>query len=334
MLDQGNRAGRSLRKILVTGGAGFIGERLASALIAKGNEVHIVDNLSRGRDDEALKALAGSGKAKFAHTDLLAPSAFDGFDEDYDVIIHLAAILGVQNVLARPYETLRDNVLMQEAAIRLAGRQKGLRRFLFASTSEVYAGALIHMDMPVPTPENFPLALTSLSEPRTSYMLSKIYGEAMLINSGLPFTIVRPHNVYGPRMGMSHIVPQLLEKAHKAMFGTTIEVYSVDHRRCFCFIDDAVDMLLGVLQSPMALNQILNLGAETPEVTVREVAEIVIATVGKPLSIEVRPPTPGSPERRAPKMEKMTQATGCVASISLEEGIRRTYDWYRRHMFI
>ena len=187
--------------------------------------------------------------------------------------------------------------------------------------------------MPVPTPEDTPLVLTSLREPRTSYMLSKIYGEAMLIQSGLPFTIVRPHNVYGPRMGMSHVVPQLLEKAHRAEAGASIEVFSVDHRRSFCFIDDAVEMLKAVLFSPAALNKILNLGAEAPEVTIREVAQIVIATVGKPLSIDAKPPTPGSPERRAPKMNRMTEATGKLARVGLEEGVQRTYAWYREHVF-
>lgn len=333
MCRAGDRAGRSLSKILITGGAGFIGERLAAALVSGGSEVQIVDNLSRGRDDAALKELAATGKALFAHADLRAPGALDGFGDDYEIVVHLAAILGVQNVLDRPYETLRDNVLMHETAIRFAGRQRNLHRFLFASTSEVYAGSLIHLGMPVPTPEDFPLALASLSEPRTSYMLSKIYCEAMLLHSGLPFTIVRPHNVYGPRMGMSHAIPQLLEKAHKAKSGSAIEVFSVDHKRCFCFIDDAVAMLIGALRSPAAVNQVLNLGAESPEVTIRELAEIVITTVGKPLSINAKPATPGSPERRAPRMTRMTETTGVVAEVGPGEGVRRTYEWYRRHVF-
>jgi nucleoside-diphosphate-sugar epimerase len=165
-------------------------------------------------------------------------------------------------------------------------------------------------------------------------MLSKIYGEAMLLHSGLPFTIVRPHNIYGPRMGMAHVVPQLLEKAHKARADSFIEVFSVDHRRSFCFIDDAVEMLKRVLDAPAALNQVLNLGAESPEVTVRRVAEVVISIVGKPLVIRSMPPTPGSPVRRAPQMTQMTEATGYVARIGLEEGVGRTYDWYRRHIFV
>jgi len=320
-------------KILITGGAGFIGARLASALAAHGSEIDILDNLSRGVDDDALKQLVESGRVRLHKVDLNDPATLDRFASDYDVIVHLAAILGVQNVLDRPYDTLRDNVLMQAAVIAFARRQSKLQRLLFTSTSEVYAGSLMHMNLPFPTPEDFPLALTSLKEPRCSYMLSKIYGEAMLIHSGLPYTIVRPHNVYGPRMGMSHIVPQLLEKAYKAAPGSSIEVFSVDHKRTFCFIDDAVDMLTSVLETPGAANQVLNLGAESPEYTVRKVAEIVIETVGKPLTIDAKPPTPGSPERRAPKMARMSQITGRVAKVSLKEGIARTYDWYRSNVF-
>ena len=323
-----------MSKFLLTGGAGFIGERLAWALLAEGNEVHVLDNLSRGRDDKALRALAASERARFYHSDLLAPDAFAALSDDYNFIVHLAAVLGVENVSANPYQTLRANVLMHEAAIRFATRQKVLQRFVFTSTSEVYAGSLLYLDMPVPTPEDVPLALPVLAEPRSSYMLSKIYGEAMLLHCGLPFTIVRPHNVYGPRMGISHVVPQLLEKAHRAQPNSAIEVFSVNHRRCFCFIDDAIEMLKRAVFSPAAQNQVINLGSEGPEVTVRHVAEIVIATVGKPLRIEAKPPTPGSPTRRAPKMKRMTELTGYVAEIGLEEGIRRTYDWYRANVFV
>jgi nucleoside-diphosphate-sugar epimerase len=320
-------------KFLITGGAGFLGERISSAMLAEGNEVHIVDNFSRGQNDQAFKTLAATRSARILKEDLLAPNALGSLASDYDFIVHLAAIVGVQNVLERPYDTLQNNVLMHQAAIRFALRQKLLKRFVFASTSEVYAGSLRRGDLPIPTPEDITLTLTPLHEPRSSYMLSKIYGEAMLFHSGLPFTIVRPHNIYGPRMGMAHVVPQLLEKAHRARLHSFIDVFSVDHRRSFCFIDDAVEMIKRVLDSPAALNQVFNLGAEGPEVTVRRVAEIVISTVGKPLVIRSMPPTPGSPVRRAPQMTRMTKATGYVAQIGLEAGIGRTYDWYRDHIF-
>jgi UDP-glucose 4-epimerase len=319
-----------LNKILVAGGAGFIGQRLAGALLSHGAEVHILDNLWRGRADRALEDLLADGSARFEPVDLLHPSALDKFASDYTAIINLAAIVGVENAIGRPYETLRDNVLMHESLIRFGKRQRSLQRFVFASSSEVYAGSLIHLDMPVPTPEDVALALTPIGEPRTSYLLSKIYGEAMLRHSGLPFTIVRPHNVYGPRMGTSHVIPQLLEKAHKAARSSEIEVFSPDHTRCFCFVDDAIEMLIAVLQSPATICEVLNLGSEAPEITMYELAELVIATVGNPLSIKRGPVTPGSPKRRAPNMARMTRATGCAAKVPLDEGLRRTYDWYRR----
>ena len=85
--------------------------------------------------------------------------------------------------------------------------------FVFASTSEVYAGSLEHFGLPIPTPETAPLGLPDLGRPRTTYMLSKIYGEALCRHAGLPFTILRPHNLYGPRMGMAHVIPELHARA-------------------------------------------------------------------------------------------------------------------------
>jgi nucleoside-diphosphate-sugar epimerase len=320
-------------KVLLTGGAGFIGLNLAAALVSTGYEIDIIDNLSRGVNDAALRDLIASGKARFHHTDLLTPGALSCFGDDYTIIIHFAAIVGVRNVLERPYQTLRDNILLQEAAIDFAKRQRRLDRLLFASTSEVYAGSLLHLTLPFPTPEDVPLALPSLVEPRTSYMLSKIYGEAMVIQSGVPYTIVRPHNVYGPRMGMAHVVPELLKKAHDAPSGGTLDVFSVDHRRCFCFVDDAVELIRRLLDSDAARDQVLNVGAQDAEVSIQELAAIVADIVGKPLRIVARPATAGSPLRRCPDMSKTKAITGYSARTSLREGVAVTYTWYRKYAF-
>jgi len=320
-------------KVLLTGGAGFIAERVAFALANDRYAVDIVDNLMRGKKDARIDKLEARGNVKLYEIDLLQPTALANLENDYDYVIHFAAIVGVQNVVDRPYQTLRDNVLMQEAVIRFASRQSSLRRILFASTSEVYAGSLIHLSLPLPTPEDIPLALPDLSEGRTSYMLSKIYGEAMLLHSGLPYTIVRPHNIYGPRMGMAHVIPELLRKAHNAEPNGTLEVFSVDHKRCFCYIDDAVEMLLRLLKADAASCQVLNVGADAPEVTIQELAELVIATVGKRLHIVPKPPTPGSPSRRVPDMTRTKTITGYSAYTSLLDGIRSTYEWYKKHEF-
>lgn len=321
------------RKILITGGAGFIGGFLGQSLAARGDEVHLLDNFSRGKPDHFLHNLQAQPNVRILSLDLTTPHATAALDDDYDVIFHLAALLGVANVLERPYPTLRDNVALLAEVIQFGLRQKKLQRFVFASTSEVYAGSLLHMDMPIPTPEDFPLALPDLAQPRTSYMLSKIYGEAMVTHSGLPYTILRPHNIYGPRMGLLHVVPQLLEKAHKAPAGGHLEVFSVEHRRTFCFVDDAVAMMIAAAEKADCHNQTLNLGNEAPEITMMELAQIVIATTGKSLTIQAAPATAGSPARRAPQMTKMTRLTGVAAHTSVETGVRRTYDWYREHIF-
>lgn len=321
-----------MSKALITGGAGFIGAALAGRLLRAGFQVDLVDDFSRGRNDEAIVALERSGAVRMLERDLRLRSSLDGCDTDYDFIFHLAAIVGVANVAARPYDVLRDNVLMTDAALALARRQTSLRRFVFASTSEVYAGTLEHFTLPIPTPPTTPLALPALDRPRTSYMLSKLYGEAMCHQAGLPFTIVRPHNVYGPRMGLAHVVPELLQRTHEATDGR-LEVFSVEHTRTFCFVDDAVELVALAAQSPACLGETLNVGREAPEVTIGELAALIVSVVGKELEIVPRPATPGSPARRCPDMSRTVELTGYRPQVGLEEGVRRTYEAYRSQVF-
>ena len=321
-----------MSKALVTGGAGFIGAHLAHRLVERGYHVDLVDDFSRGTNDAALASLSSSGNVRLLERDLRSPTALDEADDDYDILVHLAAIVGVANVAGRPYDVLLDNVSMTERALSLARRQRALQRFLFASTSEVYSGTLEHFGLTVPTPETTPLALPPLDRARTSYMLSKIYGEAMCHHAGVPFTIVRPHNVFGPRMGLAHVIPELLQRAHGATDGR-LEVFSVDHRRTFCYVDDAVEMIVRSLESPRCEGETLNVGTQTPEVAIGELAALVVDVVGKELEIVPLPTTPGSPARRCPDMTKTGDFTGYESRIGLEEGVSRTYDAYRATVF-
>lgn len=321
-------------KILITGGAGFIGYHLSSRLLADGHEVIVADNFSRGVQDSFLDELQANGKLTLMVVDLLNPDEIDRIGDDFDIIFHLAAIIGVQNVLNRPYDVLKNNVDLLTGIIGIARRQKLLKRLMFASTSEIYAGTLQFYDLPLPTPENTPLTITPLDHPRTSYMLSKIYGEALVRQSGVPYTIFRPHNFYGPRMGMSHVIPELLRKAFFNEGNGKLEVFSVEHKRTFCYIDDAVEMLVRLAMCDKAEGHAYNLGVESPETSIREVAETVLKVTGKDLEIEAKPPTPGSPERRCPSLEKTEAAIGYRAQVSLEEGVQRTFEWYRENIFL
>ncbi|MEN8182287.1 MAG: NAD-dependent epimerase/dehydratase family protein [Myxococcota bacterium] len=322
-----------MSKALVTGGAGFIGYHLCSRLVASGHQVDLLDDLSRGVRDRALETLIGRPELTVRVGDLRSPEAFRGLDTDYTHVFHLAAIIGVANVLDRPYAVLRDNLEMLNRMLDFCQGLGSLERFVFPSTSEVYAGTLQHFSLPIPTPETTPLALTDLSHPRTSYMLSKIYGEALCHQAGLPFTIIRPHNVYGPRMGLAHVVPELLQRAHRAEAGSALRVYSVDHRRTFCFVDDAVDQILGLAEAESATSGTFNIGSTDVETRIADLAELVVRVVGRRLTVEAAEETPGSPSRRCPDMTHTLAVVGSGSEVSLEEGVRRTYHWYRDHIF-
>jgi nucleoside-diphosphate-sugar epimerase len=107
----------------------------------------------------------------------------------------------------------------------------------------------------------------------------------------------------------------------------------MDHRRTFCFIRDAIEMIYRAVESPESVGQVLNIGTQEPEVTIGELAKKVVTAVGKRLEIVSGPETPGSPARRCPDMTRTRRLTGYCSQISLEEGIQETYDWYRTHVF-
>ena len=320
-------------RILITGGAGFIGTHLAKHLVDGGYTVCLVDSFVRGVRDRDLELLLSKQQATFSTIDLLDRAAVLSLGRDFEVIFHLAAIVGVAHVMERPYETLVDNVKMIDNVIGLAKKQTRFARLFFASSSEVYAGTLKYFQLPFPTPECTALAVTPLEEARTSYMLSKIVGEAMCQQADLPFTIFRPHNVYGPRMGMVHIIPEQLRKIWEAVPDTEVGLYSSDHRRSFCYIDDAVEMLKKMLEIDSCVGKTLNLGNESPEITIRKVAQTCIDVTGKKLTIKALPPTPGSPERRAPDMKQCQKILNYQPKVDLAEGISKTWAWYCEHIF-
>ena len=321
------------QRILITGGAGFIGFHLARHLKSAGHEVCLVDNHVRGvRDSDFLELISDSQVAS-VEIDLLDSSETMSLGEDFDVIFHLAAIIGVRHVQERPYDVLVHNTRMLENVISLVQIQQPSCRLLFASTSEIYAGTLKNFGLSIPTSEDTALTVTALDLPRTSYMLSKLMGEAMVQHSGVPFTIFRPHNIYGSRMGLAHVIPEQLKNAFDAAPGDAIPVFSPEHKRAFCFVDDAVEMLARMAFNEGCQGTTLNLGAQTPEVSIRELAQMCVEISGKTLTLDELPPTPGSPERRAPDMRATAKLLDYEAKVSLRDGIERTWIWYRKNVF-
>ena len=280
-----------------------------------------------------MKNLAKKENVNLRNLDLLDKKSFDSLDKDYNYIFHLAAIIGVQHVLKAPYDVLTKNVELLQNVITIGKEQNNLERFVFTSTSEVYAGTLKYFSLKIPTPEDTPLALTDLSESRTSYMLSKIYGETLCMHSGLPVTIVRPHNFYGPRMGLSHVIPELFNKAFFSE-NNEIEVFSLEHKRTFCYIEDAVEMMVRLAEADNSLMQTFNVGNDSPEVNIEELAREIIKITGKDLVIKPGAVTKGSPNRRCPDMSKTFAVTGFGPKIDINTGLQKTFDWYSSNVFL
>ena len=187
-------------------------------------------------------------------------------EKDFDIIYNLAALIGVKNVIKRPYEVLVKNFLTQKNAIEFAQKQKKLLRFIFSSTSEVYDASLKNNLLKFPTQENSIVSLHSDRKPRSSYMLSKIYGENLCFFSGVPYVILRLHNVYGPRMGMKHVIPELIKKI-KRNKKQAIEISNPNHSRTFCYVEDAVIASFKLALSKKSVNEVYNVGNQQNEIT-------------------------------------------------------------------
>ena len=212
---------------------------------------------------------------------------------------------------------------MTLAVIEIAQKQQKLKKILFASTSEVYSKTSQFMKLQYPTPENVPLFLGDLNEKRSSYFISKIYGEALFYHSNLPFIIFRPHNIYGPRMGMSHVIPELLKKFKNSK--NNITVFSPNHTRSFCYIDDAIKQLYFLMKSNIK-NKVFNIGNAKEEITIKKLALTIQKLLNKEnLKLNFKKDSYNSPVRRCPDINKILN----YKNTSLNEGILQTFKWYK-----
>lgn len=317
-----------MSKILITGAAGFLGLQVSRRLLAQGHEVHLIDNMQRGVLDSEFSEVLAHGSAHFIELDLTEPASLDQLDRDFDQIYHFAAMLGVERVLKAPYEVLTLNASSMQNVLNWARKLSGLKRFIFSSTSEIYAGTRSHYSIPVPTPESVNITLESVEKPRTSYALSKAYGEALLHASGLPLTILRYHNIYGPRMGFDHVIPQIIGKI---IDHSEVSVPSADHTRAFCFIEDAVTQTIAAANAENTIGITLNVGNSSEEIRIEDLVRKIADALKMEITINPEPATEGSPDRRCPDTSKMTALVGIKAQVSLEEGLKRTCEWYLPH---
>lgn len=321
--------GSAMARILVLGGAGFIGYHLASRLAGEGHALTLVDDLSRGRRDAELQALCARPNVELVQADLTRPGALDALPRQWEQVYMLAAVVGVRNVESDPARVIRVNTRsVLEVLDWLPGSGEVL---FFASTSETYAGGVTAGTLPVPTPEDVPLSVPDVAAPRFAYAASKILGEAAVIHAArarrLPVVIGRFHNVYGPRMGTDHVVPELSLRAVRREH--PFRLYGAAQRRAFCHVADAVEAMTRLVAAEAARGRVVNIGNDGEETTMEDLLRIILRAARFEPAIQRLPAPAGSVDRRCPDLTRLRALTGFAPKVPLEAGIGETFDWYR-----
>ena len=310
-------------KALITGGAGFIGSHLAEALLARGDQVTVLDDLSTGRH-ENLAHLDGNPKLQVVIGTILNETLVDKLVERCDVIFHLAAAVGVELIIKKPLESMMTNIRGSEVVLEMAHRYR--KKVLIASTSEIYG-----KNSQGPLREDTDRVLGSPLKTRWSYSTSKAVDEVLAYvywkEKGVPTVIVRLFNTVGPRQSGAYgmVIPRFVSQA---LEGKPLQVHGDGNQsRCFLHVKDVVSALIRLIEHPGAVGQVFNLGSQE-EVTIEELAQRVIRLAGSRSSIEHIPYEEAYEEgyedmpRRVPDTSKIHGLIGFAPTMSLDEIIR------------
>jgi UDP-glucose 4-epimerase len=317
--------------ILITGGAGFVGSHLADRLLALRHKVTVIDNLSTGRL-ENVQHLLVHPSFHLARASITNELVLDRLASEADVIVHLAAAVGVKLIVERPVHTIETNILGTEAVLRVAQRYGS--KVLIASTSEVYGkGARL------PFTESDDVLLGATDKSRWAYAASKMVDEFLGLayhrEHGLPVVVFRLFNTVGPRQtghyGM--VVPRFMRQA---MHNEPLTVYGDgSQRRCFCDVADVVEAILQLVEHPQAPGHVYNIGNGREEISILELAKRCKATANSRSEIvfvpyaEAYAPGFEDMERRLPDVQRLQRLTSWNPKLSLEATLRRVHQWLR-----
>ena len=320
-----------MKKVIILGGAGFIGLNIANYLINKGDyKITIADNLSRGKMDSYLEKIVESKNVNFVEGDFTKETSFTKLDINYDYCYMLASVVGVNNALKNPSEIIRINSLLILNSLEWL-KNGGSKNVVFTSTSENYAGTIDKFGYIVPTPEDIPLSILDISHPRYSYAVTKILGESGFLNYAKSYdfncTIIRYHNVIGPRMGFKHVIPHLAERFLLKKEDPFL-MYGHDQTRAFCHISDAVKGTILAAESDQSNGEIFHIGSDI-EITIEQ----LIKEAGKFFnfngSYEIAPTFPGSTKRRCPDISKARKLLGYSPKVDWQDSLKETLEWYK-----
>jgi len=318
------------RRFLVTGGTGFLGAALTRRLVAARHSVRVLDNNWRGR----LRRLEGiEDRIDIQVGDIRDAATVRRATDGVDCVIHMSAINGTRYFYEEP-ELVVDVAIRGMLNIVDACRGSGVRELVIASSSEAYQSPPI-----VPTPEDVPLVVPDIRNPRYSYGGSKLASELIAFNYGRfgfdRMLVFRPHNVYGPDMGFEHVIPEFVLRAADAdratPRGQPLQFAlkgDGQQTRAFIHVDDFTTGLLAVIDRGQHLN-VYHIG-NPEEVTIRRVAELVVSSFSREAVIRFEPAPAGETQRRCPDITKL-ESLGWSPVIPLSEGLSSVVSWYREH---
>ena len=318
-------------RYLITGGAGFVGSHLADRLIERGDDVLALDNLSTGSLDN-LEHHQGNSRLEFVHGSILDQLLVEELVERADVVVHLAAAVGVRLIVEQPLRSLITNIRGSEIVLD-AARKTGAKT-LVASTSEIYgknsAGPLVETSDRI-------LGPTSIT--RWAYSTSKAVDEILALayhrEKGLATVIVRLFNTVGPRQtgryGM--VIPRFIQQA---LANEPLTVYGDGSQtRCFGYVEDVVDALVGLLDEDRAIGEVFNIG-NPEEISIRELADLVIEKTGSTSGVRLVPFDEAyevgfeDMERRVPDATKLRELIGWTPKVGLHEILDRMLEQTKR----
>jgi UDP-glucose 4-epimerase len=311
------------KRVLITGGAGFIGTTLARRLVDR-NEIVAVDNLHR--DALTSTELFEHPNLTFHHGDVLDGDLVKRLAKGATHIVHAAAIAGVDTVLESPVRTMRVNMIGTYNALEAAlVTRDTVERYIGFSTSEVFGTHAFRVD------ETHVTTQGSVGEARWTYAVSKLAGEHMsrayYDEYGVPAVSVRPFNVYGPGQIGGGAIRAFIEAA---LDGRDLVIHGDGSQiRAWCYVDDMAEALLCCLEHPAAVGESFNVGNARSAVTIFDLAQRVKRLTGAPGELVFRPLHYTDVELRIPNVDKARELIGFEAQVELDEGLARTIAWYR-----
>jgi nucleoside-diphosphate-sugar epimerase len=307
----------------VTGGSGFIASHLTESLAEK-NQLVLFDRDFRNRPVE-FTSLLHHPNVKVVTGDVMAADEVRNAAKGCDVVIHAAAMVGVQKVIRHPRETIEVNFIGTRNVLEAVRDPSKLYRFMYFSTSEVFGGMSFRVE------ESRSTSVGSVNDARWSYSIAKLAGEHLVAayhhDVGLPSVIVRPFNVFGPRRLGDHAVLQFILRA---LQGLDIEVHGDGSQiRSWCYIDDFIDGLVRCLERTEAVGEDFNLGNPQNTCTILDLARRVVALTGSRSEVKFTHIDFSDIDLRVPKLTKSRALLGFDPRWHLDEALLASIEWYR-----